>query len=130
MGSSVSSPSSAGERQVGFCHGVKEVLREQRHCRTGGGGGNRASLGDWMDPKSLPFLYLTPKVIFFQILTTQGAKGPIHLISHPRFLQLGPCGQQGCVLAHMLGCALSSAQEGHSCCKGNVFSMHGLLRAF
>lgn len=80
-------------------------------------------------PKASPSS-LDSKGEFFQILMMPGAKGPIYFISHPRSLQLGPCGQQGCAVAHMLGCAWSSAQEGRGCCKGNVFSVRGLLRAF
>lgn len=67
-------------------------------------------------PKASPSS-LDSKGEFFQILMMPGAKGPIYLISHPRSLQLGPCGQQGCA-GPLHRRATAAAKEMFSACMG------------
>lgn len=73
VGSSASSSVSA-RGKTGFCHGIGQVLRKQRHCGKGGTEGNRIGVEKWMDPTSLfcrffllMFLHINLQVSFPQI---------------------------------------------------------------
>lgn len=87
VGSSASSSVSAAEK-TGFCHGIRQVLREQRHCGKGGTEGSRVGVEKWMDPTSPFCRFFSLNVSSPQskgefssnLLLTQGVECPIHLI--------------------------------------------------